>query len=74
MRKSDSRRVIAPRNLPSRAPLVLTLIAWLFLDRFRAPGWVWGATGAFLLLLWIVWCYDVATALRIDVLSNRSRD
>lgn len=73
MNRSNPRPVIAFKNLPSRMPLVLTLLAWLVLDRFHAPGWVWGATGFFVVLLWTTWIHDLSTTLQIDILRNRDR-
>lgn len=49
----DDCKVISEKNLPIRYPLILTVVTWLVLDRFHAPSWLWGATGAVFLFLWI---------------------
>ena len=38
----DNRTVIAHKYLPTHFPINFTLILYLFLDRFDAPGWAWG--------------------------------
>jgi hypothetical protein len=47
------RRVITPKNLPSRLPLSLTIALGLLLDRCDAPGWVWGAVSALMVFIWV---------------------
>lgn len=61
MRNVPSRVVLAPMNLPMRMPWLHTLVLWLALDYFHAPGWAWGAVGLFLLFAWICWVRDLAT-------------
>ncbi len=39
------------------SPLVPSLVAWLVMDKLDAAGWVWGAVGFMLLLIWIVFLY-----------------
>ncbi len=48
------KKVIARRNLPIRFPLSITALAYLFLDKFNAPGWIWGAAGVVVLIYWAV--------------------
>lgn len=48
-------KVIASKNLPMRPPLWTSLVAWLLLDRFQPPGWVWGAVGCLFAFAWIVY-------------------
>jgi hypothetical protein len=40
-------------EMPTRLPLYQTATAWLLIDRLDAPGWVRGAVGVVLLLIWI---------------------
>lgn len=47
------RKVISPKSLPTRLPVTFTMVLGLLLDRYDAPGWVWGATGAIMLLIWV---------------------
>lgn len=48
------RQVISVKNLPTRLPVTFTMVLGLLLDRYDAPGWMWGAAGAILLLIWVV--------------------
>lgn len=48
-------KVIANKNLPARAPLWASMVAWLMLDRFDAPGWVFGVVGCLFVLLWLAY-------------------
>lgn len=68
------RRVIDAAHLPMRMPLWPTATLWLLLDRLQMPGWVWGATGLFILTAWGVWINDVRTRETIpldDLLKHR---
>lgn len=56
-----ARKVIHVKHLPARLPLFQTLVAWLMLDRFQAPGWVWGVVGTFFALVWIGTVISMAT-------------
>lgn len=61
-------KVISNKNLPARPPLWSSMTAWLMLDRFDAPGWVYGVVGCLFVLLWIfyfcTWVTHEATELR----------
>jgi len=45
--------VINPKRLPPRFPFLLTAVAILWLDRYNAPGWVWGVWATVLFVAWI---------------------
>ena len=47
------RRVLSALDLPTRLPIMTTIVAWLLLDRLSAPGWVWGIAGTLLVIYWI---------------------
>lgn len=47
-------KVVSIKNLPKRLPLFPALTSWLMLDRFHAPQWLFGAVGAFFLLISII--------------------
>lgn len=46
------RRVIAHKNMPARVPLWQTVTLVLVLDRFGAPGWLWGVMLALTGMAW----------------------
>lgn len=48
-----SYKVISSKNLPIRLPVFATITTGLLLDRLHSPGWVWGAMGAMLAIIWI---------------------
>lgn len=61
------KKVLAWKQLPSRPPTVAT-IAWLLvLDRFHAPGWVWGVIGALLVIVWVSLIHDMATQKEVEI-------
>lgn len=49
-----SRTVLPWNALPTNLPVQTTALAGLLLDRFSAPGWVWGVVGTLMALVWIV--------------------
>jgi len=52
------RKVISSKNTNIRPPLLLTAVTYLFLDKFDAPEWLWGALALFFVILWIVFIAD----------------
>lgn len=50
-----------------RMPLSFTALWALVLDRLNAPGYVWGAAGLFIVLVWIVWIIDVVQREQRDI-------
>jgi hypothetical protein len=46
-------KVVSVRNLPTRPPIILTVVIWLLLDRLKAPGYVWGILGTLICFMWI---------------------
>lgn len=49
-----SRTVIPWDQLPARLPIQTTALVYLLLDRWSAPGWVWGVVGTVLALFWVL--------------------
>lgn len=64
------RKVIDAQNLPMRCPLVGSLVLYLVLDKFDAPGWAWGAVGLLMLILWIAWIADTLNNEKVDLLNK----
>jgi hypothetical protein len=69
----NERKVISGENLPMRMPLYATLLAWLVLDKVQAPGWLWGAIGLALVLLWIIWIIDVVYRKDVDIFTEENK-
>jgi hypothetical protein len=74
MNTKNGRRVISYANLPMSVPLSPTLLMALVLDRVVAPGWVWGAVGVLMALVWAIWLHDVLTRVNTDILSTRKTE
>lgn len=47
------RRVVKRACLASKPPIMESLLFWLILDRFHAPGYAWGIVGTLVVLIWI---------------------
>lgn len=65
------KNVISRRNLPTRMPVLTTVICWLVLDRIAAPGWVQGAAWTFIGLLWVASLANFADERDVDVFKDR---
>lgn len=63
----NSRLVLSMTNMPLRLPWQATILLWLLLDRLHAPGWVWGAVGFLLVIVWISWLIDVCTHRNVEL-------
>lgn len=48
------KKVISAKNIPVKLPIILTAVAFLYLDRYDPPGFVWGVSWTLLGLLWIL--------------------
>jgi hypothetical protein len=48
------KKVISGNNFKPKLPVLATAVAYLYLDYYKAPGWVWGVTATLYGLLWIV--------------------
>lgn len=60
-------KVLPHKRLPTRLPIWNTATAWLLLDRGQAPGWLWGAVGV---LLAIVWFFSFVLIFRSEVQTD----
>ena len=49
-----SRTVLPWAVMPAQLPVQTTALAYLLLDRWSAPGWVWGVVGTVLALFWVL--------------------
>jgi hypothetical protein len=58
-----TKKVISHKNCKPKFPVFQTITAWIALDYWNAPGWVWGAVG---LLFLMVWTYVIAEIVKHD--------
>ena len=63
------RKVVHAKNLAMRPPLIATLVLWLVLDKLDAAGWVWGAVGVVVVVLWLAWIVDVLNIEQVEVIK-----
>ena len=47
------RKVVARKNLPTRFPLIETIVLYLLFDKINALEWAWGVLVAVLIIGWI---------------------
>ena len=51
--KMKKTKTIAAKNNTPKLPTLLTAVTYLYLDKFNAPGWVWGVVGTIFAIFWI---------------------
>jgi hypothetical protein len=70
-----SRYVVHTSNLPIRWGIIGTaMLWWLFLDRFEAPGWAWGAAGVLWLIMTTGFLVDAATSKKMTLWDKEGRE
>lgn len=47
--------VIPFDHLPTRSPVTHSIITYMALDLYRAPGWLWGVAVTLTGILWLAW-------------------
>lgn len=57
MNKNKVIKVIPASQLPVRCPYAFSILVFLALDHWMAPGWVYGCFSTLLALMWIGWAY-----------------
>lgn len=67
----EKTKVIANKNFGARSPLLMTAVAYLFLDKFHAVGWIWGVVGTFFFLLWLGYFVTLAKSKEIDIFEEK---
>lgn len=63
------RKVI--KNTPSRLPVIASLVAYLCLDKWNAPEWLWGVMGVIFAVIWILAVVDIWNCERIDIFETK---
>ena len=64
------RNVISRKNLPTSSPVTFVAVLYLLLDKFNAPGWVWGSVGLLMLFIFIAWITSMVTDTQIDIING----
>jgi hypothetical protein len=67
----SKRNVMAIKNMPTRLPIIKTIVAGLLLDRFHAPQWMWGATIMLFILGWIGFTQKIANEKQVNLFPEQ---
>lgn len=54
-------------NRRPKLPVLFTAVFYLLLDKFNAPGWVWGATGVIMFVIWALVLYALFACETLDI-------
>lgn len=65
------RKVIPRKNIPVHWPISMTAIAYLLLDKFKAPEWVWGIGGTLAVITWILAGISIFTAEETEIFEEK---
>lgn len=50
------KRIVLPlSHIPAKPPLLASIVYYMALDFYQAPGWAWGVVGTLMAVIWIVW-------------------
>lgn len=52
---SKKRFVLPADHCMTRPPLMSSVVLYMALDLYHAPGWLWGVMGTLMAILWIGW-------------------
>jgi hypothetical protein len=63
-------KVIKFSNLPKSLPTIQTAIAYLLLDKFSPPQFIWGAICLFYLFVWIIYLVIVFNQQQQDIFKD----
>lgn len=47
-------KVLHPSQIPTRLPFISTWLAYMTMDLYDAPGWMWGMGWTLITLIWII--------------------
>lgn len=64
------KNVLSRNSLPAQLPIMATAVAYLLLDKFQPPEWVWGAVGLFFVLVWIAAIRAILQERQVDLLNE----
>ncbi len=53
------RFVLPADHHSSRPPLWSSVVLFMALDLYEAPGWAWGVAGTLWAIFWIVWVWSL---------------
>lgn len=65
-----AQRFLKASNLPPRPSILGLLVWWLILERFNAPGWLYGCMYTFLGVVFISEVWRMFAGEQVDLLGN----
>lgn len=63
-------KVIARTNLPTRPPLLFSMVVYLMLEHFNAAGWVYGIVGTIAVIFWICFFVNLFDQDSVDIFKK----
>ena len=63
--------VVSWHQLPTRMPLLGSVVLWLALDRLDAAGWVWGVVGTVVVVGWLFWALSLFIEKHVEIDVDR---
>ena len=66
----EKKKVLSYSNLPSRLPVLHTVVLYILLDFYDAREWVWGVVGVIMCLVWISSAVSLFVTTRVDIFKN----
>ena len=64
------KKVVKPSCLPMRPPVLGTIVYWLALEYWQAPGWIWGVVGTIMVTGWALWIYALFLYDPVDIFKD----
>ena len=64
---------ISWKCLPTPIPVNSSVLCWLALDHWKAPGWLYGACGVLLGVIWVAWIYGLFAYETVDIFEKDGR-
>lgn len=65
-------KVLQYNNLPTRPPAVSTALMYLLLDKYNAPGWLWGVIATLYAITWIVTIWKMIDEENVDIFDYKN--
>ena len=66
----DNQKVVAPKNLPARLPVTPTIVAWMAMDYYESPAWLYGCLGTLLIIIWIASLVKLSRQVNTDLFEG----
>lgn len=68
----DRKKVIDRKNLPVKFPLMQSILIYVVLDYYNAPGWLWGILTTLYSLIWILAIISFTREIDVNIFSQNN--